>query len=107
MSRPGATPTPLEGQTADSNATVAAHGDLRLVGFAAKEEVGAAASFEIVHGATGDAGAFVIPVTLLANETTRDLNICGGEGILVPSGLSINFISGQYAVTLLTKAESA
>jgi hypothetical protein len=88
---------------ADVDAAVAASAGLRLVGFAAKESAAtaAAATFNIVHGATGAAGTLLVPVELSANESTRDW--FGPDGIAAASGISIDWVAGQVDVVLFYK----
>ena len=84
---------------ADADAAVAASAGLRLVGFAARESAGtaAAATFFIVHGATGAGGTVVARVELLANESAREW---WWPGIDVASGISIDWVAGTVDVEL-------
>ncbi len=109
MARPGADYDVNAAGTADVDAAVAAHGDLRLVGYAIKESAAtpAAAAVEIVAGATANGGDAIIPITLLPGESTRDMNINDGEGIKVPGGLSINRSAGNTTVVLFYKGNEA
>ena len=88
---------------ADVDAAIAAAIGLRLVGFAAKESAAtaAAATFTIVHGATGAGGTALVPVELSANESTRDW--FGPEGIAVPNGVSIDWVAGTVDIVLFYK----
>lgn len=90
-----------DGITADVDAAVAAAGGLRLVGFACRESAGsaAAATFRIVHGATGAAGTSVIPVELAANGSQLQWF---WPGIPMASGVSIDHIAGTVDVELFT-----
>lgn len=89
------------GKSADVDAAVAAAAGLRLMGYAARSAAGAV--FEIVHGATADAGDAIIPVGLAAAVgETRWL----GEGIPVPNGISLNRASGTFDCTLFYKTIS-
>lgn len=88
---------------ADVDAAVAAAAGLRLIGFACKESAvtAAAATFNIVHGATAAGGTLVVPVELSANESTREW--FGPDGIGVPNGLSIDWVAGQVDIVLFYK----
>lgn len=92
-----------DGITADIDAAVAAIAGLRLIGFACRESAAtaAAATFRIVHGATGAAGTVLVPIELAANESTREW--FGPEGIACASGLSIDHIAGTMDVELFYK----
>lgn len=88
---------------ADVDAAVAAVANLRLVGFACKESAvtPAAASFNIVHGATGAGGTVVVPVKLAASESKSQW--FGDSGISVANGLSIDWIAGTSDIVLFHK----
>lgn len=98
-----ATPDLNAAVAGDVDAAVAAATGLRLVGIAYRESAGtpAAATFHVVHGATGAGGDAIIPVELAANESGRDW--FGDAGIAVPNGLSIDHVAGTFDVTLFTK----
>lgn len=87
--------------TGDQNAAIAAVAGLRLYGFSVMEDAGATASFRIMHGATVGAGVQVEPVSLTANESTSDY--WGPEGIAVASGVSIDWVSGSFKLSLKSK----
>lgn len=89
--------------TADVDAAVAAQAGLRLMGFAARESAGtaAAATFKIVHGATGAGGTMMVPVELAANASAAEW--FGPDGIAAESGLSIDWIAGEVEVVLFYK----
>ena len=82
------------GFSADVDAAVAATAGLRLMGYACRESAGtaAAATFIIVHGATGAGGTAVVPIELGPDESRSDW--FGPNGIDVASGLSIDWIAG-------------
>lgn len=86
--------------TADVDAAVAASAGLRLKGFSARESAGtaAAATFQIVNGATGAAAGKVFVVELTANESRSEW--FGPEGIDCASGISIDWIAGAVDVYL-------
>jgi hypothetical protein len=83
--------------SADVDAAVSAVAGLRLVGFAVRETAGATASFALVNGATGAAAGKVYPVNLAANESTSEWL---HPGIACASGISIDWISGAFAIAL-------
>ena len=89
---------------ADVNAAVAAAAGLRLMGFSAKESAGtpAAATFRIFHGATVAGGTAVINQNFAASGSNTAW--FGPDGINVPNGLSIDWITGQVDVELFYKA---
>ncbi len=108
MARPGATPDLNAAVTADVDAAVPAHPNLRLIGWAAKESKASAAvaAFDIVHGATGSGGDAIIPIALNPDETAREWY--GPEGgILCPAGISIQHVAGTFDCTLFFKKEDA
>lgn len=88
---------------ADVDAAVPAQFGLCLVGFACRESAAtaAAATFQIVHGATGSTGTVVIPVELAANESTRDW--FSPNGIDCKNGISIDWIAGTVDIELFFK----
>ena len=87
--------------TSDQNAAIAAATGLRLYGYSAMEDAAGTASFRIMHGATVGAGSQVETVSLAANESTADY--WGPEGIAVASGVSIDWISGSFKLSLKSK----
>lgn len=89
--------------TADVEPAVAAATGLRLMGWEAREAaaVGAAAAFNIVHGATVAAGDKVVPVELAADESKG--RWYGPDGLPFPDGVTIDHIAGEFEVTLFTK----
>ena len=93
------------GVTGDVDAAVAAAAGLRLMGWSARESDGtpAAASFNIVHGATGDGGDQIIPVELAANGIAHQWY--GPQGIAVANGISTNHVAGTYDLTLFYLSE--
>jgi hypothetical protein len=98
--------TPVNGGnsvTADQDAVVAAATGLRLYGYSVMEDAAAPneASFRIMHGATAAGGIQVEPVSLTANESTSDY--WGPEGIDTPNGISVDWISGSFKMSLKTK----
>lgn len=92
--------------TSDQDAAVAAAAGLRLFGFSAMEDAAtpASAAFRIMHGATVAGGTAVELVTLMAGESTADY--WGPEGVAVASGISIDWISGSFKLSLKTKVVS-
>lgn len=93
-----ATATPALAVAADADAVVAAAAGLRLLGYSVKEVGAAAASFEIVNGATGAAGALLIPVALVADEV-RTVWL-GHQGIASAAGLSVDHLAGTFDIVL-------
>jgi len=83
--------------TADVDAAVAANGALRIYGYSCRESAGsaAAATFRIIHGATGASGAVIETVELSANESRGEL---WEKGIPCPNGISIDHIAGTVDV---------
>lgn len=70
----------------------------RLYGWAFEESTGAApAQFVVVDGASAG-GTTIAAITLLANESTRD--IWGKPGIRVRSGVYLSMISGSIRGTI-------
>jgi hypothetical protein len=65
----------------------------RLYGWSFEESTGsAAAKLELVDG-TSTGGLIIVSITLLANESTRD--IWGKPGIRVQNGVFLNMVSGS------------
>lgn len=91
------------GVVADVDAAVAGVAGLRLVGFSARESAAtaAAATFIIVHGATGAAGTAVAPVELALNTSTSAW--FGPDGIACPNGISVDWIVGTVDIHLFFK----
>ena len=87
--------------TSDQNAAIAAGTGLRLYGFSVMEDAAGTASLRIMHGATVGAGTQVELISLVANESTADY--WGPEGIAVPNGVSIDWISGSFKMSLKSK----
>lgn len=88
------------GITADVDAAVAASAGLRLIGFSARESAGtaAAATFQIVNGATGAAAGKVFTVELNGDESRSEW--FGPNGIDCANGISIDWIAGTVDVYL-------
>lgn len=88
---------------ANVDAAVASNSGRRLVGFACRESAvtPAAATFSIVHGATGAGGTIVVPIKLVANEFRAVW--FGDAGIAVANGLSILWVAGTVDVELFFK----
>jgi hypothetical protein len=84
--------------SADVDAAVAAVAGLRLLGFSVRETAGATASLRIVNGATGAAAGKTQCINLAANESAGDW--FGPQGIASPLGLSVDWISGAFEITL-------
>ena len=72
------------GVTADVDAAVAAANNLVLMGYTASENAGAAAGFDIVNGATGNAAGKIVYVALPANGSAWGW--FGDRGIPCPLG---------------------
>lgn len=87
--------------TADQNAVVPADPGLRLFGYSVMEDAGSSASFRIMEGPTAAGGTQVEPVSIVANESTADY--WGPEGVLVAGGVSVDWISGSFKLSLKTK----
>lgn len=76
-------------------------GPVRLMGWALKENTGAAsAAFELYDG-NDTTGQSLTPVNLVANESIRDW--FGATGVLCERGLFINVTSGTVRGTLFVK----
>lgn len=90
---------------ADVDAAVAAARGLRLMGAAWREVAGsaAAAAFDIVNGATGNAAGKVFPVEVAANGSGSVW--FGPNGINCPLGLSLNVTAGTVDVILYYLAD--
>jgi len=88
---------------ADVDAAVVATAGLRLMGYSTKESaaVPAAATFTIVHGATGAGGTVMVNVNLALSESATQW--FGPDGIACPNGLSIDFLTGRFDVHLFYK----
>lgn len=89
--------------TADQDAVKAATTGLRFGGFSVMEDAGAPASFRIVHGITGAAGTLGELISLNANESTGDSEIGGSAGVDYATGLSIDWVSGSFKLSIKTK----
>jgi len=89
------------GIIADVDAAVAAATGLRLMGYSARETAAAAATFEIVNGATGAAGTTLVSVNLAAS--TSETIWFGDAGLDAESGLSIDDGTGTYDIALYYK----
>jgi hypothetical protein len=92
--------------TSDQNAAVAAAAGLRLYGYSVMEDAAtpASASLRIMHGATVGGGTQVEVISLTAGESTADY--WGPEGVAVPNGVSIDWVSGSFKMSLKTKVVS-
>ena len=86
--------------TADVDAAVAANANLVFMGYSSKESAGipAAATFRIVHGATGAGGTAVVNVNHALS--TSDTKWFGPNGIACPNGISIDWLTGQVDVEI-------
>lgn len=69
-----------------------------LLGWALVETTGTASAALDIRDGTGTAGQSVVPVTLAANESTRDYP--PGNGIAIQFGLFIDMTSGSARGTL-------
>jgi hypothetical protein len=88
---------------ANVDAAVAATPGLRLMGYSAKESAGtpAAATFSIVHGATGAAGTSVVHQNFAASGSNSEW--FGPDGIACPNGISIDWLTGAVDVNIFYK----
>ncbi len=68
-----------------------------LRGWSFAETAGATASFALYDGAD-DTTVQVVPINLIANETTRDL--ITGNGLLIRTGLFLEMFSGTIKGTI-------
>ena len=84
---------------ANADAIIAATAGLRLVGWHAKETASAAATFNIVNGATGAGGAQIVPVVLASDGSDKEWL---WPGLDISDGLSLNRLTGQCDVYLHT-----
>jgi hypothetical protein len=102
----GASNIALSAVVADSNATVAAAIGLRLIGYSIKETAGvpAATTGRIMHGATVAGGTSVINFNLALS--TSDTKWFGPDGIACPNGISVDWLTGQFDITLFYKIVS-
>jgi len=89
--------------SADVNAAVAAATGLRLMGYSAAENAGspAIAEFEIVNGATGDAGTKLVHIHLAASAS--ETVWFGDSGLDASDGISINDVTGTFNIHLYYK----
>ena len=92
--------------TADVEPAVVGTIGLVLMGFACRESksTAAVATFRIMHGNNVADGKVLVPVELNANESTGDW--FGPEGIDARNGLTIDFIAGEFDVTLFYRIVS-
>jgi hypothetical protein len=86
---------------ADQNAVLAATVGLRLFGYSVREDAGATAVVQIMHGATVGGGVLVETISLGPLESTADY--WGPEGVAVPNGVSIDWVSGSLKMSLKSK----
>ena len=89
--------------TADIDAAVAAATGLRLMGYSAAENAGspAIAEFEIVNGATGNAGTKLVHIHLAASAS--ETVWFGDSGLDASDGISINDVTGTFNIHLYYK----
>lgn len=97
----GMGPVLVASGTADSDAAVAAHTFLRLVGVAISETGAAAADAEvqIVHGATVSGGTVVVPPINLVGNEFKYMEF-GNGGIPCPNGISVDRVAGTTTLVL-------
>ena len=99
----GATPVLTAAVTADDDATVVANDGLRLCGYSLVESNSSAAVFsgKIVNGATGAAAGEVVHFEgiALSSETVW----FGDAGIACPLGISIDWLTGEFDITVYYK----
>ena len=86
--------------TGDVEPAVVGTTGLVFMGFAARESASSAAvaTFRIMAGNDVANGKVLIPVELSANQSTSDW--FGPDGIEARDGLTIDFIAGEFDVTL-------
>lgn len=91
--------------TSDQNGVLPATPGLHLFGFTAMEDAGtpAQATFRIMHGSNVAGGSVIDLVSLSAAESTSDLY---PDGIPVPNGLSVDWVSGSFQMVFRTKVMS-
>lgn len=84
--------------TADVAGALAAAAGRRLLGFVVEENaaVAAAAEVRLRHGAIG--GDLLFPIILVADATLD--RWFGPNGIAIPDGLSIDWVSGSVAISI-------
>lgn len=84
--------------TADVDALVAANASLRLMGYSVRESksVAAAATVQIVNGATGAAAGKVVTIELALD--TSKWAWFGPNGISCPLGISIDWVDGEVDI---------
>lgn len=89
--------------TGDQAAAVTAATGLRLFGYSVMEDAAApaGAALRIMHGATVGGGVQVEVISLTAGESTADY--WGPDGVDCPNGISIDWISGSFKLSLKTK----
>lgn len=70
----------------------------RLFGWAVEESTGSAtAKLELMDG-TSNNGQRIVPITLLANESTRD--VWGKPGVLIQTGVWLHLVAGSVRGTI-------
>jgi hypothetical protein len=72
--------------------------ECRLYGWAFEETTGSAPAKCDLYDGTTTGGQTIVPITLLANESTRD--IWGKPGIVVGNGIFLNVLSGSVRATV-------
>jgi len=84
---------------ADVNALVTAQGGLKIMGYSVQESAGvpAAASLRIVNGATS-AGTTTVFQKLVASQSVTTW--FGDNGLECPNGITVDWISGQFDITI-------
>lgn len=92
--------TVLTGITTNQDAVVAASPDLRLVGYAVRENASAAATVDVIDGATATGGVLAAPTNLAADESQT--HFLGQAGIPVKGGISV-IVSGGADLVLYHK----
>ena len=84
---------------ADVNALVPAQLGLKCLGYSVMESAGvpAAASLRIINGATA-AGTAIVNQKLIASQSVTQW--FGGNGIECPNGITVDFLAGQFDITI-------
>lgn len=90
-------PKPISCGATTTNYTFISRGG-RLYGWSFEETTGAAvAQLELIDGSS-DSGDRIVPITLLANESTRDW--LGRPGIQITRGVYLKVVAGSVRATI-------
>ena len=84
---------------ADVEPALAGAKNRRLAGFAIRESAAAAAVGRLLHGATVTAGRQFYAATYAASA--RDSMWFGEKGLGIPNGVSVDWVSGAFDLTLV------